>query len=167
MIDLYKKYGWQSEKKASDATESQKLEFAAAVNEMLRAFHDIKIDCIIVKKENVQTHIRTDANKLYNYMCKLVVIDHVNGANEIEFIPDKRSIKVESGNSLSDYLQIVLWFERGSTAKFVNHPMESHQCYSLQVVDWIANCVWSHFEDGETKVFKEICKRIKIRQLYF
>jgi hypothetical protein len=145
---MYKKYGWLSEKKASSASPSQKMEFAQALVALLTAHPEIKIDCIVVKKENVRSHIRSDGNKLYNYMCRLVVCDHVSSRATIQFIPDKRSIKVESGNSLSDYLQTVLWFDCGTATQLVNNPQESHGNYNLQFTDWIAHCVWAHFEDG-------------------
>jgi hypothetical protein len=99
---MYTKYGRMSEMKASDATEAQMVEFWGAANRMVSSNPEIKIDCIVAKKENVQTHIREDPNKLYNYMCKLVMTEHVKAVPEFEFIPDNRSIKVESGNSLSD-----------------------------------------------------------------
>jgi len=169
IADLYKKYGWLSEMKASRATEIQKLEFCTATNQMLAKFPNIRIDCIVAKKENVHPHIQADPNKLYNYMCKLVMIDHVRNVAEFEFIPDKRSVKVESGNSLSDYLQMVLWFDctPPSRTKIVNHPQESHRNYNLQFVDWIAHCVWAHFENGEEAIYQKIIPRIKVRPLFF
>ncbi len=167
VVEMYKKYGWKNEKKAADASINQKLEFAGSLNAVLQKFPDIKIACITVKKENVQSHIRPDPNKLYNYMCKLVTCDYVDQINEIEFIPDKRTIRVESGNSLSDYLQTVFWFECSAKTKLINNPQESDKNYNLQFVDWVAHCVWSHFEDGETVVFSEISKQIKQRQLFF
>ena len=167
IADLYKKYGWIRERKSADCSARQKLEFATAANEMLRTYQDIKIDCIVVKKENVKSHIRADPNKLYNYMCKLVVPEYVKHVETFDFIPDKRTIKVESGNSLSDYLQTELWFELNVKTKLFNDPQESHKNYNLQFVDWIANSVWSHFEDGECKVFVEMSKQIRIRQLFF
>jgi len=164
---MYKKYGWTSEMKASQATKAQKLEFAASLNSTLSTKPEIKIESIVVKKENVQSHIRADANKLYNYMCKLVIVDYVKSIPGFEFVPDKRSIKVESGNSLSDYLQTVLWFEHNTATKLVNNPQQSDRNYNLQFVDWIAHCTWAHFEDGENEVFREISKRTKIRCLFF
>ncbi len=165
--DLYAEYGWVNEKKCSQAAPSQKLQFCQTANALLQQHGDIKIECIVVKKENVQEHIRDDANKLYNYMCRLVVPEQVKSFAEIEFIPDKRTIKVESGNSLSDYLQTVLWFELNAKTKLVNHPKESHHEYNLQFVDWVANIVWSHFEDNESTVFNEINRCVKIRKLFF
>jgi hypothetical protein len=100
-------------------------------------------------------------------MCKLVVIDHIENLPNCEFVPDKRSVKVESGNSLSDYLQTVLWFERGTTTTIKNNPQESDKNYNLQFVDWVANCVWSHFEDGENLVYSSIKPHITIRPLFF
>ena len=167
IVDMYNDYGWKSEKKASSAAESQQLKFCEGMNECLSNHHDIKVDCIVVKKENVQDHIRKDPNKLYNFMTKMVIVDHVKDLLEFEFIPDKRSIKVESGNSLSDYLQTVLWFDCHSKVRVVHHPAESHRNYNLQFVDWISHCVWSHFEDGEANVFSEANKLIKVRRLFF
>jgi hypothetical protein len=167
MRDLYHKYGWAGERKAFEATEAQKLEFAQAVNAMLEKHKDIAVDCIIVKKENVQEHIRADGNKLYNYMCKLVLCDHVAGVREIKFMPDKRSVKVKSGNSLSDYLQTTFWFEFKVKTKLINDPQESQRNYNVQFVDWVSHCVWSHYEDGEKVVFPVICRHIKPRPLFF
>lgn len=167
IADMYSKYGWASEMKGSAASPAQKMEFASRTVGMLGAHKDIQIDCIVAKKENVQAHIRCDPNKLYNYMCGLVIPEHVKGEIEFEFIPDKRSIKVKSGNSLSDYLQTVIWFDYSLTTKLINNPLESDKNYNLQFVDWTAHCVWSHFEDGETNVFGMLSPAIKVRQLFF
>jgi hypothetical protein len=167
IADMYKKYGWSSEKKCSAASPAQKLEFALKAVGMLGTHKDIRIDCIVAKKENVQAHIREDANKLYNYMCRLVIPEYVKGELKFEFLPDKRSIKVKSGNSLSDYLQTVLWFDHSLTTKLINNPQESDKNYNLQFVDWMAHCVWSHFEDGETNVFDKLSPAIKVRKLFF
>lgn len=164
---MYRKYGWIEEMKASLAVESQELEFVNNATAMLAASDGIKIDCIVAKKENVQSHIRSDPNKLYNYMCKLVVCDYITAEPEIEFVPDKRSIKVQSGNSLSDYLQTVVWFECGCKTKIKNNPQESARNYSLQFVDWLAHIVWAHFENGETKAYSNLSPSIRIRKLFF
>jgi hypothetical protein len=95
------------------------------------------------------------------------MIDYVKHEPQFTFIPDKRSVKLESGNSLSDYLQTVLWFECGASTVMVNNPQESHRNYNLQFVDWVSNCVWAHFEDGEATVYREISRHIKVRPLFF
>lgn len=167
ILEMYRKYGWLAEKKAASANATQKTEFANAANFMLGRNDKIKVDCIVVKKENVQPHIRADGNKLYNYMCKLVMCDHLEGVRELHFIPDKRSIKVKSGNSLADYLQTTFWFECKTNTTLNNDPQESHRNYNLQFVDWVAHLVWAHFEDGENDAFRVLCPHLKVRLLFF
>ena len=164
---LYKKYKWQNEKKAHSATLKQKKLFCEKTVELLKRHSKVKIDVIIVNKANVRSHIRADSNKLYNYMTSLVVPDYVGSEKEIEFIPDERSVKVRSGNSLADYLQIKLWFERGFETKINDRPGVSHKNYNLQFVDWVAHCTWIRYEFGEFQPFNILSPFIKVRQLYF
>jgi hypothetical protein len=100
-------------------------------------------------------------------MCKLVVPENVDKDQDFVFIPDKRSIKVESGNSLSDYLQTTLWFETTSKAKLINKPEESDGNYGLQFVDWVAHIVWANYERGMTEPFQVISPCIRMRCLCF
>jgi hypothetical protein len=95
------------------------------------------------------------------------MIDYVESVPEFVFVPDKRPVEVESGNSLSDYLQTVLWFEGGASTVIVSHPQESRKNYNLQFVDWVSSCVWSHFEDGEAVVYREISRNLRVRNLFF
>jgi Protein of unknown function (DUF3800) len=167
IADMYKHYGWALEMKCSMATPVQKMDFVSRAVAMLAANKEVQIDCIVANKQNVQAHIRADPNKLYNYMCRCVIPDYVKGELEFEFVPDKRSIRVKSGNSLADYLQIVLWFEHSVATKLINNPQESHMNYNLQFVDWISHCVWAHFEKGEKAVFDKLSPAIKVRRLFF
>ncbi len=115
---LYTKFNWPTniEKKWSDMSLAERIWFAEKANELHSKYpSDIKYLSITVKKENVQSHIRRDANKLYNYMIGLSLLDEMSNHDKITFLPDPRSIKIESGNSLHDYLQTKLWFERRST----------------------------------------------------
>ncbi|HVN97427.1 MAG TPA: DUF3800 domain-containing protein [Syntrophorhabdaceae bacterium] len=164
---LYSKYGWVKEKKASTASALQRIEFCELAIALLHKYPDIKIDVIIANKTNVQSHIREDGNKLYNYMCGLVVPDYVEQEPIVEWIPDKRSIKVTSGNSLADYLQIKLWFDCAYKTKIIDNPRESHIDYNLQFVDWISHCVWLHFEHSVSDPFDILQSHIRIRRLFF
>jgi hypothetical protein len=167
IASLYKKYGWKNEKKAASASELQKKEFAALVVKMKAENPLVKIDCIVVKKEKIQPHIITDASKIYNYMCKLVVLGHVKKLPSFEFIPDKMGIKVKSGNALPDYLKQTLWFEHDSNCEIIYDPQESHKNYNLQFVDWMAHIVWSSYEFERNEPFKEVYPAMYLRRLYF
>lgn len=164
---LYQKFGWLSEKKASQATPSQKLLFCNHANRLLQTYQDIQVDVITVKKANVDTHIRSDSNKLYNYMVGLVVQDHVKDQESFALVLDERSIKVKSQNSLNDYLQIKLWFDVGSSTRVNCCPTTSTYNYTLQFVDWIAHCIWEYYEDGNDAYFKALGNVVRKRQLFF
>jgi hypothetical protein len=109
---LYTTFGWPShiEKKWSMMNRNERAAFASTCHTFCSAHADIHLHAITVKKENVQPHIRTDANKLYNYMIRLSLLSRMRRHPEVLMIPDPRSIKVESGNSLPDYIQTLLWF---------------------------------------------------------
>lgn len=134
---------------------------------LLKPHSNIKIGTITVKKENVATHIRNDGNELYNYMLSLIIPEHLANYSEIDFIPDERSIKVKSGNSLVDYLQVKLWLDHNQQVKLINKPDRSHEQYNLQFIDWVAHCVWVHCEWGEDAMYKILSPHIKIRPLFF
>lgn len=164
---MYKKMGWQNEKKASTATIKQKTIFCQNVIMLLKSNPSIKIEAITVKKENVENHIREDGNKLYNYMISLIIPEYTNGHSEVDFIPDERSIKVKSGNSLVDYLQVKLWFDYKQQTKLINKPGRSHEQYNLQFIDWVTHCIWMNFEQGQNTMYDILVLHIKNRTLFF
>ncbi len=110
--DLYQKFKWSTsvEKKWNQMTPAERGAFASVVEAMCNKHPEIHLHAITVKKERVEAHIRNDCNKLYNYMIRLCILDCMATQDQVVFIPDPRSIKVQSGNSLHDYLQTELWF---------------------------------------------------------
>lgn len=164
---LYDKFKWKNEKKASHASLNQKILFCEKAVELLKGNKEIIVDVITASKENVQDHIRKDPNKLYNFMAGLVVPENLGKFKHVDFIPDERSVKVKSGNSLADYLQIKVWFELKLETKLHNKPAVSHMNYNLQFVDWISHCVWANFEDKIDKPFTLLQPHIRHRKLYF
>lgn len=77
----------------------------------LKHGNEVLYHCISVNKEKVLPHIRKDPNKLYNYMIKLSLAQEFARYHNVQLNVDQRSIKVESGNSLHDYLQTFIWFD--------------------------------------------------------
>ena len=127
----------------------------------------IQSSIITVKKENVQTHIRTDANKLYNYMVNFAALDKIKSHPVVNFIPDPRTIKIASGNSLIDYLQIKLWFEMNAATKLIYTPMESKSNLNLQFIDFICHIVWKRYEFNEFRFYNELRPHILEKHLFF
>ena len=100
-------------------------------------------------------------------MISLVLPKKIKQQKIITLIPDERSIKVASGNSLIDYLQIKLWFELNSETVIEYYPLESHTSLNLQYIDWISYIIWKRYEDKESKVLDILKKRIELHQLFF
>lgn len=166
---LYRRKRWPTSKelKGSMLNLHDKAYFAEKVLGLLKRNRRIKILAITVNKRRVQTHIRQDVNKLYNYMIALILPEELKNQTDVNFIPDKRSIKVKSGNSLSDYLQIKLWFEHKSKARLINNPRESHQELNLQFIDFISNIVWHKYEKKDDMIFNMLARKIELRELFF
>lgn len=127
----------------------------------------IQSSVITVKKENVQAHIRSDANKLYNYMVSFAVLDKIKSHPVVNFTPDPRSIKIASGNSLIDYLQIKLWFEMNAATKLIYSPMESKSNLNLQFIDIICHIIWKRYESNEYRFYNRIKPYILEKHLFF
>jgi hypothetical protein len=166
---MYKRKKRQTdvEIKGSELTLVDKIFFVKRTFELLNKHSQIKIFAITVDKRNVKEHIREDPNKLYNYMIGLVLPQKIRRLKRISFIPDERSIKLKSGNSLSDYLQIKLWFELKSKTIIKNNPQESHLNLNLQFIDWITHIIWEKYENKDLKVFHIIQKKVELTDLFF
>ncbi len=128
---------------------------------------DIRYLSITVKKQNVQPHIRKDANKLYNYMIGLSLLNEMSKHENVTFVPDPRSIKIESGNSLHDYLQTQLWFEMRAETSLTTTPLDSASSLNVQFSDMLSGIVQGHFEDGNSKPWTELRNNISYKTLFF
>ncbi|MCP5301931.1 MAG: DUF3800 domain-containing protein [Pseudomonadales bacterium] len=166
---LYQRFSWDTskEKKWAEMSGMEREYFATEAVKLTEKYPEIKYSAITCYKPNVMAHIRDDANKLYNYMLGLSELHNWKDYETIHLIPDPRSIKVKSGNSMGDYLQTKVWFDKKSKAKLVVAPQDSSKCYSIQVADMLAGLVQAHFEDGNSKAWKNTSGKIRHKKLYF
>lgn len=167
--DLYATCRWdpKKEKKWSDMTPAERELFGQEAQKLKTKISTINYFGITVRKENVQPHIRADANKLYNYMVSQLLLDHIAGYNNVVLVPDNRSIKVKSGNSLHDYLQTQLWFEKKVKTALATQPGDSAGNLALQFADMLSGCIQSHFEDGDDRGFKCVAPCSHHKTLFF
>jgi hypothetical protein len=168
VADLYRRLhrSPKNEIKGADLSQQHKEHFAEEVINLLNAQSGISIFSITVKKENVQQHIRDDGNKLYNYMIGLSILDFIQNEPKVILVPDPRSIKVKSGNSMLDYLSIKLWFEMNSQTKLEMSPIPSDQCSNIQFVDIVTHMIWNNYEDGNNICFNKLLGKIHNKQLF-
>lgn len=134
---------------------------------LLQKNPDIKIVYITVKKENVQQHIQSDTNLIYNYMMRLALLKEVDKYSVINLIRDNRSVKIKSGNTLINYLQTELYFSHGSSSKLVDIPSDSKAVQNLVFIDWINNLIWSHYEDNNSSPYNILKANIYSNKLFF
>lgn len=157
----------KTELKGSSLTVQEKCFFAEKVRKLVSMNPDIVIGAITVNKSKVQTHIREDANKLYNYMIKLAVLPAIKREPLVNLIRDNKTVKVKSGNSLIDYLQTTIWFELGSPTKIVDIPSDSKKVKNLIFIDWMNNLIWGKYEDRNEAPYDILRNVISSRKLFF
>jgi hypothetical protein len=167
--NLYQDFNWpaSAEKKWSDMAANERAAFSARLVKLCAAHPDIHMHAITVKKERVAQHIRRDENKLYNYMTRLCLIDCMAAQDRVHFIPDARSIKVRSGNSLHDYLQTVLWFDLDKTTTLNTTPLDSHTCAGLQFADMVSGLIQHRFEDKRFENIRICIHHLQLKRLFF
>jgi len=166
---MYKKFGWNTrvEKKWSQMSAQERDYFAQWALSLRHKHPDIKYFSMTVNKVNVQSHIRSDPNKLYNYMTGMLLLEEMSHFSQVEFYPDPRSVKVESGNSMHDYLQTQLWFEKSASTILCTKPAESSSNLNVQFSDMLSGVVQGHFEDGNSSPWHIMASSINARRLFF
>ncbi|MCM1225201.1 MAG: DUF3800 domain-containing protein [Lachnospiraceae bacterium] len=167
--DVYKRTNSdpKTELKGSSICEDDKCYFAELVRKAVSMNPDIIVGSITVNKSKVKSHIRQDANKLYNYMIRLAVLPKVKSEPIVNLIRDNKTIKVKSGNSLIDYLQTEMWFDLGSHTKLVDIPSDSKSVKNLIFIDWINNLIWGKYEYRKEKAYNILKNVITSNKLFF
>lgn len=155
------------ELKGKDLSKDEKAKFIAKAISLIKRQPLIQINIITVKKQNVKEHIRSDSNKLYNYMVNFAILDKIKSFPIVNFIPDPRTIRVASGNSLIDYIQTKLWFELNVSTTLIHMPMESKFNLNLQFIDIVSHIVWRRYEYNEYRFYKLIKPYISEKHLFF
>ncbi|QWT18764.1 DUF3800 domain-containing protein [Bacillus sp. NP157] len=166
---MYKASRWttKKERKWTDASEPSRLHFVRQAAQLLRKHPDISYHAIVAYKPNVMRHIRDDPNKLYNYMLKLMLLDEMKKHQTVHFIPDHRSVKVESGSSLHDYLQTELWLALEVPTRLHTKSADSGQCRALQFADFMAGAINAMFEHGRAQYASAEGLVVETKRLYF
>lgn len=167
---LYTKYRWNTrfEKKWADMRQAERIDFAhRAVSMIEHNKNDIRYMAITVRKENVQQHIRKDPNKLYNYMIGCSLLNEMARHDLVTFVPDPRSVKVASGNSMHDYLGMKLWFDKQVKTQLNTLPADSASNTNVQFSDMLSGVVQSYFEDHNSLPWQIMRDCISYKTLFF
>jgi hypothetical protein len=167
--DMYTASRWNTrhERKWADASEPSRRHFAREAARLLAKHADISYHAIVVYKPNVEEHVRRDASMLYNFMMKSMLLDKLARYETVHLVPDNRSVKVESGNSLHDYLQTELWLSLGVRTRLHTRSTDSRQCRGLQFADFMAGVISAKFEHGRHDYLDTPGLDVDLQTLYF
>jgi hypothetical protein len=167
--NIYQSFGWNQavEHKWNSMDSTERSVCAAELRKLCDSNPDIFLHAIVVKKQNVLAHIQADSNKLYNYMVRLALLKRMARHDVVTMIPDPRSIKIKSGNSLHDYLQTELWFTEKASTNLLTCPQDSATCKGIQLADFLAGMVQGYFEDNASRAFATIQPRLTLNRLFF
>ena len=156
----------KNELKSTDLSSKERALFATKLVEIKTSSNQINFFSMTVKKENVNDGFKAHPNGLYNYMVKLLLLSEMSKHEEVNFIPDARTVSVELKNSLNDYLRTEL-AGLGASTKLNTTPWESKNSLGLQFVDALANIIWSRHEYGQSKNYELISSYVQGHHLYF
>lgn len=153
----FSKYEEMKEIKAKDAGIVVKDYFLRSI-----CSKNVRIRYIVADLENVYEHLKEDKNLLYNYMLQFLIIPAIQGKNvdHLELNLDKRTIKVQSGNSFEDYINIKLKYELGFNLDIKVNYLESHNSYEIQAADFVANSIQSKYEFGHDYLYNIMVEKI-------
>ncbi len=165
---LYKEGRWNisQEKKWVDMPDVSRSTFAQNALKLCQVNREILYKVIVVNKQKVDDNFRSDSNKLYNYMLKLLLLDEMKKHRSVTLIPDPRSIKVESGNCLQHYLEMSL-YEAGANTTLETVNRDSKSCLNLQFVDMLAGVVGTHYEFKRSEQWNVLRPHVHVKQLFF
>lgn len=145
----------KNELKSVDLNTADKELFLKLVTKLLAEHKDIQLRSITVHKEYVNKKMQADPNVLYNYMIKCLLLKPICTAKFVDFMPDRRSEKVNTKWNMREYLnQMILEYslEHEVDNQCCNVvPMDSSKCLELQFIDFYAGLVWSAYEFNDIK----------------
>ena len=122
---------------------------------------------IVVNKSKVKAELRRDTNILYNYITGLLLAPMMCSLLQAHVQLDCRTIKVASGNSLSEYLRIKLWCEMSSVVNVELSFPDSRQSLGIQAADFVANAVFRKYERGDSSGYKGLSPVLGARKKLF
>jgi hypothetical protein len=145
-----------NELKSVDLNFADKELFLRLTSKMLLEHKDIKLMSITVSKKQVDYRKFGDANILYNYMTKLLLLKTICQSVYVDFMPDRRSERVNARWNMGEYLNQMV-YEAGFEHQIKNQscnviPMDSSKHLELQFIDFYAGLVWSMYEFQDHKM---------------
>jgi len=161
--------GQNKEIKGADIRNPRAKVTARKMVAFLEKGSNTRIGVVTVKKSDVPKLLVGTRNDdvLYNHMVKKGLCPELIDLKKVNIIPDKKSVPKGSQNSCSDLLKDELWLCQNSKVDISYQPEESHNIDGLMFIDWVANFIWRHYEDGHSEAYQILDRHINETKLDF
>ena len=130
-------------------------------------FLTISALCVLADKKHLPKRVVRNLYDKFKWHDSIGILDRMAQFDVVTMVPDPRSIRVKSGNSLHDYLQTELWFEKKAATNLITSPADSATSLAVQFADMLAGTVQARFEHNSTSGFQVIQPRLRLVQLFF
>ncbi len=123
-----------------------------------------KIDCsiiaLVVKKDRIFDNLMGAQNKLYNYLCK-ILLENLVGRGEVKIVIDKKYTNRLLREDFDSYIKRELATYRSIKAQV--SQILSHNSNELQVVDFIAWAINRKYNVDDNRYYNLIEDKISNR----
>lgn len=162
----------KNELKSVDLNSADKDLFLKLTSKLLSEHPDIQIRSITVSKSHVSSRFKQDPNVLYNYMIKLLLLKKICQSKLVDFMPDRRSERVNTKWNMGEYLNQMI--QEASIEHDIKNqccnvtPMDSSKSLELQFIDFYAGLIWSMYEYNDKRMRYFMCdNRLTNYTLFF
>lgn len=120
---------------------------------------ECRIIAIVINKADVKKHLFDAKEKLYNYLCGILVKRIGSGVDNLQIIIDQKHTNSLLREDLSNYLKNKMCLINNNLKLEVDHRI-SQSLNELQVVDFVAWCINRKFNTNEDYYFNIIKDKI-------
>lgn len=161
--------GAKNEVKGAKIRTGQAKSLAREMISLRTRLPSVFLGAITAYKSNVISTLQDTGNSdiLYSHMVKEGICSNLPDVEFINIIPDQRSVPRGSQNSCSDLIKEEVWLKQQRNININYTPDESHLNEVLMFIDWVANFVWRHYENGQSAPYQILAPQIKEQKLFF
>ena len=135
------------------------------------ASKDLSISYIVADLRHTDENLLRDKNIMYNYLMKLLIsklVDENDRNKRLNIICDKKTTKVASTNSFSDYIKLYLNYEceYNIDLNVLYLDSDAGDAYIVQAADYVANAIYTQYEYDNTVYSNCIQNKIRVRNQF-
>lgn len=159
----------ENEIKGANLKKGRAKKLSNEIGKLIDLHPDIIVGAITSNKKNAPKPLLKEKNVelLYSYMVQKSICDRISSFDKVRIVPDERSIPAGSQNSCADLIKTDLWFWKKVETEISYKQEESFRNERLMFIDWVANFVWRHYENGHSDPYRILGKYIEDETLFF